>query len=215
MKSILLAVTALALLAGCSGGNESSGSGGQPSSSKSSSQPAAKTTLTESGRSAFQKTYISARGWAADAQPYMEESLPTQEVPGGDGKSAVWTTRFGSASKGTAKAFTWSGSDAPDAPSRGVTGGAEDSFNPSNRSTRTFDLAYLKVDSDQAIAEAEKHGGKKLLEKDPKLPVFYWLHWDASNNILAWNVMFGGTSGNSKLNVKLDATTGSFIKVEK
>jgi len=211
MKSILLALATLALLVGCSGGNESSGNAGNSKSS----QPVGKASITETGRSAFQKTYISARGWAADAQPYSEESQPTQEVPGGDGKATVWTARFGSASRGSAKAFTWSGSDAPDAPARGVNWRRRDSFNPSNRSTRTFDLGFLKVDSDQAIAEAAKHGGKKLLEKDSKMPVFYRLHWDPNDNILVWNVMFGGNGSDARLNVRLDATTGAFIKIEK
>jgi hypothetical protein len=213
MRSILLAVLAFAVFTGCSGGNGPSGNGSQSSVSKSAAPPAAKATVTETGRSAFQKTYISARGWAIDAQPYSEESQPTQEVPGSDGKAAVWTARFGSASKGSAKAFTWSGSDAPDAPARGVVGGSEDSFSPSNRSTRTFDLGFLKIDSDQAVAVALKHGGKRLLDKDPKLPVYYRLHWDSSNNVLVWNVMFGGSG--SELNVVLDATTGNFIKIAK
>ncbi|HEV2112527.1 MAG TPA: PepSY domain-containing protein, partial [Terriglobales bacterium] len=153
--------------------------------------------------------------WTPDAQPYSEESQPTQEVPGTDGKSAVWTVRFGSVARNASRAFTWSGSDAADAPARGVTGSPEDSFSPTNSSTRTFDVAYLKVDSDQAIAVAEKHGGDKLLKKDPKIPVYYRLRWDPSHNNLVWNVMFGGSGGNSKLNVQLDATTGSFIKIEK
>jgi hypothetical protein len=215
MKSILLAVLACAIFSGCSGSNEPSGGSNQSSASKGTAQPAANATITETGRSAFQKTYISARGWAADAQPYSEESQPTQDALGRDGKSAVWTARFGSAARGGAKAFTWSGSDAPDAPARGVIGGAEDSFSPSNRSTRTFDLGFCKLDSDQAVTEAEKHGGKKLLDKDPKMPVYYRLHWDSGDNVLVWNVMFGGNGSDSKLNVRLDATTGSFIKIEK
>lgn len=215
MKPILLAMLVIAIIAGCSGGNESTGNGGRSSSSKATPPPATKPTETETGRSAFQWTYISARGWTPDAQPYFEESHATQEVPGADGKSAVWTVRFGSVARNASRAFTWSGSDAADAPARGVSGSPEDSFSPSNRSTRTFDLAYLKVDSDQALAVAEKHGGDKLLKKDPKMAVYYRLQWDPSHNILVWNVMFGGTGNDSKLNVQLDATTGNFVKIEK
>jgi len=210
MKSIVLAALLLAILSGCSGNDSSSGG-----SSNAPAKPAAKATQTLTGRAAFQQTYVSARGWATDAKPYLEESQPTKEVTGSDGKSAVWTARFGSASRGLTKSYTWSGSSASDAPTRGVMGSAEDSFSAGNSSTRTFDLGFLKVDSNDAIEVAQKHGGKKLLDKDPSMPIYYRLRWDASNNGLVWNVMYGATGSGSKLNVQLDASTGQFIRIQK
>src|SRR5205807_9807395 len=109
----------------------------------------------------------------------------------------------------------WSGSSTSDAPTRGVMGSAEDSFSAGNSSTRTFDLGFLKVDSNDAIEVAQKHGGKKLLDKDPSMPIYYRLRWDASNNGLVWNVMYGATGSGSKLNVQLDASTGQFIRIQK
>ena len=48
------------------------------------------------GRAAFQKLYIAARGWARDAQPYRIESMITDDSKGKEGKSAVWRASFGS-----------------------------------------------------------------------------------------------------------------------
>ena len=50
-------------------------------------------------RSAFQKVYIAARGWAPDAKPYRLESTATSDGNGHDGKWAVWRGSFASASR--------------------------------------------------------------------------------------------------------------------
>lgn len=212
MKSIALAVLMVAVFSGCSGNNPPSSEGGGQ---KPGSSAAAKPTEALTGRAAFQQTYVSARGWARDTQPYLEESQPTKDVTGADGKSSVWTAGFGSASRGLAKSYTWSGSNASDAPSRGVQGNVEDTFSASNSSTRTFDLGFLKMDSNNAIEVAQKHGGKKLLDKTPSMPIYYRLHWDAADNALVWNVMYGGSGSDSKLNVMVDASTGKFIRIQK
>ena len=104
-------------------------------------------------------------------KPFRIESTPSPDGNGLDGKSAIWRASFASAIQHGVKPFFWSGSNAPDAPSRGVSPGNEDVYNPSNASTQIFDVAFLKVDSDQAFAEAQKHGGDKILEKDPTTPV--------------------------------------------
>jgi hypothetical protein len=204
MKSSIGALLALALITGCNTGN-------QPARSESKQAAATPATEAELGRAAFQKTYIAARGWASDAMPYNEYSQPTSEVPGEGGKSAVWTAGFGSAAKGLAKTFTWSGTNAPDAPARGITPSAEDTFNPRNISTRTFDLGFLKVESDQAFQIAQQHGGKKLTEKNSNIPVTYRLGWSGRDNQLQWHVIYG----DNQLSVAINATTGQFVRIEK
>lgn len=205
------ALMAMAIFAGCSSGNESpAGNAG----SSAPTQPAANAIQALPGRAAFQKTYISARGWQPDAMPYEEHSQPTKEAPGEDGKAAVWTAGFGSASRGLAKTFTWSGIDAPDAPPRGMTPSAEDEFNPKNSSTHTFDLGFLKIESDQAYKIAQEHGGKKLTDKNPKILIAYRLAWSQRDNELEWHVLYGGED-DPKLAVAINATTGQFIRIEK
>jgi len=167
------------------------------------------------GRAAFQKVFIAARNYAADVKPFRIESTPSTDANGHDGKSAIWRASFASAMQHGVKPFFWSGSNAPDAPSRGVSPGNEDSYNPGNASTQVFDVAFLKVDSDQAFAEAQKHGGDKVLEKDPNTPVIYICDWNHNTNELVWHVIYGDSRENAKLAISINASTDAFIRVEK
>ena len=166
-------------------------------------------------RSGFQKLYIAARGWNQDARPYRIDSLVTKDGNGHDGKWAVWRGGFASAAQRSAKTYVWSGSAAEGAPARGINPGIEDSYSPTNASTQTWDIQFLKIDSDQALATAQKHGGDKVLEKNPDTPVTYVCDWNHNTNQLIWHVIFGPNREGSKLTVSVDASTGEFIRVEK
>jgi hypothetical protein len=166
-------------------------------------------------RSGFQKLYVAARGWHQDATPYRLESSITTDGNGHDGKSAVWRASFASATTRAAKSYTWSGSNADGAPERGVIPGTEDTYNPSNSSTQVFDMAFLKIDSDQALATAQQHGGDKVFEKAPDTPVLYVCDWNHNTNQLTWHVIYGASRDGAKLTVAVDASTGQFIRVEK
>ena len=195
----------LALLAACSS------TASKPVESKPEPKPPESLT----GRSAFYKTFIAARNYAADVKPFRIESTPSNESDGHDGKSTIWRVSYASAIQRGVKPFFWSGSNAPDAPSRGISPGNEDVYNPSNASTQVFDPAFLKIDSDQAFAEAQKHGGDKLLEKDPATPVLYVCDWTHNTNELTWHVVYGASRETAKLTVAINASTGAFIRVEK
>lgn len=199
----------LLLVSACSSGNQQKS--GQPS-GEPAPQPAAPKTETSTGRIAFQRMYMAARTWTPDAQGFRLESQPTSDASGVDGRSAVWRARFGSSGKGAAKPIMWVGSIDPDAPARGLTPGGEDSFNPSNSSTRQFDIAFLRADSDKAFEIAQKRGGKKILDKDPKTPVRYLLNWDPQRNTLVWHVTYGEKN---LLRIAVNASTGEFIRVVK
>ena len=166
-------------------------------------------------RSGFQKLYIAARGWNQDARPYRIESVVTKDGNGRDGKWAAWRGGFASAAQRSAKTYVWSGSAAEGAPSRGINPGIEDSYSPTNASMQTWDIQFLKIDSDQALATAQKHGGDKVLEKAPDTPVTYVCDWNHNTNQLIWHVIFGPNREGSKLTVSVDASTGEFIRVEK
>lgn len=201
-----IAAIAFALLAGCNS---------EPP--KPAEAPKQETKAPEllTGRSAFYKTYIAARGWAADAKPFRIESSATSEGTGQDGKWAVWRIGFASPSQRAVKPYFWSGSNTGDAPSRGVSPGSEDNYNPSNASTQIFDAAFLKIDSDEAFNTAQKHGGDKVLEKDPKTIVNYSCEWNHNTNELVWHVIYGANRETAKLTVSVNASTGDFIRVEK
>jgi hypothetical protein len=166
------------------------------------------------GRTAFQKLYVASRGWNRDAEGFHLASALTKDSNGHDGKSGVWQATFASAAKKTAKPYTWCGSNDADV-DRGVTPGSEDSYSPTNTSTKVFDIAFLKRDSDDAYATALKHGGQKLLDKDPNQPVLYLLDWDASDNSLVWHVIFGESRTDRKLSVLVNASSGDYMRAEK
>jgi hypothetical protein len=204
--SLTVAVFAfLALFSGCESNTE------KPAQSKPEPKPVELLT----GRAAFQKVFIAARNYAADVKPFRIASTPSTDGNGRDGKSAIWTASFASAMQHGVKPFIWSGSNAPDAPSRGVSPGNEDTYNPNNASTQIFDVAFLKIDSDQAFAEAQKHGGDKVLEKNPDTPIIYVCDWNHNTNELIWHVIYGASRDDAKLTVAINATTGAFIRVEK
>ncbi len=199
-----LMMALLALLTACTS---------EPSKPAEPAKPAGPELIT--GRSAFQKVYIAARGWKPDAKPYRLESSATSDGNGHDGKWAVWRGSFASAMQRSVKSYTWSGSAADGAPPRGVNPGIEDSYNPSNSNTQVFDIAFLKIDSDEAFTTAQKHGGDKVLEKVPEMPVIYVCDWNHNTNELIWHVIYGASREGAKLTVSVNASTGEFIRVEK
>ena len=178
-------------------------------------QPEKKGPELMTARSAFQKVYIAARGWNQDSRPYRLASVATSDGNGHDGKWAVWVGSFASPATSREINFTWSGSTATGAPSQGINRGTEDSYSPTNANTHIWDMAFLKIDSDQAFTEAQKHGGDKVLEKSPDTPVIYVCDWNHNTNELVWHVIYGAAREGAKLTVSVNASTGAFIRVEK
>jgi len=200
-----------ALMISCSSEKKTETSSPSPPAAK----PAAKEAQYDTGRIAFQRMYLSARGWAADARPFRLQSQFTPDAPTSEGKAGLWRGSFASPSRRMMKLFVWSGLVGPDAPEQGVSFSAEDSWSASNTSTQPFDIAFLKVDSDKAYEVAQKNGGEKLTKKDPKQPVIFVLAWDSSKNQLVWHVLYGENPNDTKLRIAVDATTGNFLRVEK
>lgn len=200
------AVLLLSLLSACSS---------EPSKPAEPAKPEVKAPELLTARSGFQKVYVAARGWNQDARPYRLDSIATSDGNGRDGKWAVWRGSFASVTQRSAKTFTWSGSTADGAPSRGINPGIEDSYSANNASMLTWDVQFLKIDSDQALATAQKHGGDKILEKAPDTPVIYVCDWNHNTNQLVWHVIYGSSREGAKLTVSVDASTGEFIRVEK
>lgn len=159
------------------------------------------------GSSAFYKCYISARGWAADVQPYRVESEPTNDSKGRDGKAGEWRAGFASPSKRATRPYTWALGE--------VSHSVEDGYSPTNSSTQIFNVQFLKVDTDKAFSIAQEHGGDKLLEKEPDTPVFYVLEWNRQTNELLWHVIYGADRDTAKLRVAVNASSGEFSRVEK
>jgi hypothetical protein len=205
MKKLVSIALLLGILAGCTS---------QSSKPSEAEKPKPKPPELATGRTAFQKLYAAAHGWARDAQPYRLESQVTADGNGRDGRATIWRGWFASVLQRGVKPYVWSGSDSPDS-ERGITPGTEDNYNPANSSTAVFDVAYLKVDSDQALQVAQKHGGEKLLAKNPDTPIFYVLDWSRATNELIWHVIYGSSRNEAKLAVAVNASSGEFIRLEK
>lgn len=199
MKTILISIALLLSLTACT--------------SKTAVKPEEKTVQADTGRIAFQRLYVTARSWAADAQPVGLQSQALPEATGHEGKAAVWRATFASETRRRIKPYSWSGAAGKDEPAAGVSSEADDSYTPSNVSTRPFRVAFLKTDSDKAFEVAQQHGGKALIEKNPDLPVSYTLSWDAAQEQLVWHVRYGASE--NSLQVVVDAATGAFLRVEK
>jgi hypothetical protein len=213
----LIAISIAVTLTACS----SAPSGNTKSAEQSSAAPAPPPAETETGHIAFQKLYVVSRGWAPDTEPvrlesenYARHDSNDPALLGRDGKSAVWRGVYASPARSSMKTYIWSGLTGPDS-KPGITPGNEDPYSASNTSTRTFQLVYLKKDSDQAFDTAQKHGGAALLKKDPKMPVNYILDWDTRRNLLEWSVLYGESKNDPKLDVVVNATTGEFLRAEK
>jgi hypothetical protein len=207
MKKVVVTILSLLALAACSS---------QPSkTTEETAKPAPKQAELSTGRPAFQRLYVAAHGWAPDARPYQIVSQLTRESIGHDGKSGVWRAGFASAVRRAIKPYVWSGLDADDAPSPGISPGVEDTYNPANTSTQAFDIGFLKVDTDKAFEVAQKHGGEKLLQKDPKQPVVYICDWNPRENMLIWHVIYGTGPDDARLRVAVNASSGDFLRVEK
>lgn len=208
MKRFFSAIAMAAVLAGCSSSPPSA-----EKAAEAKPEPPKLELLT--GRVAFQKLFVTARSWAPDAKPFRLESEAVKQAPGTDGKAGIWRGYFASPGKRALKPYIWSGLSGPDAPERGINPGTEDTFNPANTSTQPFDFAFLKSDSDQAFEVAQAHGGKKLVDADPQQPIKYMLVWNPSSNQLIWHVLYGSSEADAKLRVAVDASTGTFLKLEK
>jgi hypothetical protein len=210
IKAVFLSF-ALVSLVSCSSDKKP----GTESASQPAAKPAAKEAQYDTGRTAFQRIYLSARLWAPDAKPFRLQSQFTAAAPTAAGKAGLWRASFASPSRRMMKLFVWSGLVGPDAPEQGISFSAEDSWSPSNSSTQPFDMAFLKVDSDKAYEVAQKNGGEKLTRKDPQQAVILALSWDPAANQLIWHVLYGENPTEAKLRIAVDATTGAFLRVEK
>ena len=166
------------------------------------------------GKNCLSQMANSAARWQPDALPVHMESGLNAESNGHDGKSTIWRAMFASATRGTNRTFTCSGSRLKTEEPIGVTVSTELGSSPDiNRSM--FQPMLLIVDSDKAYEVAGQNGGANVLKKDPQQPVLYTLDWDAKNKELVWVVMYGTSRSDSKGVGVINASTGKFLRAGK
>ena len=162
-------------------------------------------------RYALQQMYITARGWAPDAQVLQMSSLDLKAVKSVEGKAGAWACTFVTQSRRRTRPFTYSvvavpGSDLQ----KGPAGGAEEIWVPGQ--TRPFFIQDVKTDAVAAYATAMKKGAE-YAKKHPELPVKFLLEWTRLLRHPAWRVIWGESVALSNFSVYFDATTGEFVKI--
>src|SRR5437764_13171280 len=128
------------------------------------------------GRQAFQKMFPMARGWARDAQPLLMQSYNLQQVKAEKGKAGAWQATFVSVSLSRARPYSWSAVEAEGNLHKGVFAGLEQSWAGPTGQQIPFDIAAIRIDSDQAYQAAMKNKEAVALNKKyPVKPVMFLL----------------------------------------
>jgi hypothetical protein len=161
------------------------------------------------GRQAFQRMYPQARGWAPDAQPLQITSLNLAQLKADQGKAGVWQVVFVSPSLGKSKTYSWSAVEA-DNLHEGVFGGPQEDYTPRSDSS-PFQIAAIKVDSDEAFATAAKESAD-YIQKNPGKPVIFLMELGKRFPDVTWRVIWGDSVGTSDYSVFVDGTTGKYLE---
>lgn len=159
------------------------------------------------GRHAFQEMFPQVRTWAIDALPVQLRSINLTQVKASEGMAGAWQATFFSPSTGHAKTYTWSAIDAPGNLHKGVFGGPDESA----RSPKTFLLAAIRVDSDEAYKAAAAKSAD-YVKKHPDKPVQFILELTNRFPQLVWRVVWGDSVNTSDYSVFVDAATGQFLE---
>jgi hypothetical protein len=162
-------------------------------------------------RFAFQRMYLQARGWAADAQPLRISDISLKEVASEAGKAAAWRATFVSAQLGKSRSYSYSVVESPGNAYEGVLPGREESWSGSSGQARPFLHQMLKVDSDAAYVAAANES-KPYLKKNPSVPVHFLLEYTPRFPNPAWRVFWGETLGSSSYSVFVDGSTGRYLQ---
>lgn len=163
-----------------------------------------------SGKDAFYKVYVTARGWAPDVQCVSVSSIPMSEVKYVPGKAGAWQVTVFSPSKLRKRTYTWSAVESVGNLHEGVFAGAEDAYRPDAKS-RPFLIAALKTDTTEALKVAEEKS-TEYMKKNPDMRINFLLELGGKHPDPTWRVIWGDSVGTSGHSVFVDATTGTYLE---
>lgn len=159
------------------------------------------------GRRAFQEMYPMVRTWAIDALPVQLQSINLSQVKSGPGTAGAWEGTFFSAAKGKTKMYTWSAVESEGNLHKGVFAGPEESAS----SKKTFPIAALRIDSDEAYKVAVSKSAD-YIKKHPDMHVLFVLEMTNRFPQLPWRVVWGESLSISDYSVFVDASSGEFLE---
>lgn len=157
----------------------------------------------------LQKMYVTARSWAPDAQVLSMSNLDLKEVKSVGGKAGAWECTFVTERRHRARRYTYSEVAASGLP-KGVFGGSEDAWYPSNQQ-RPFFIQAVKTDSVAAYETALKKSAE-YVKKHPDMAMKFLLEFSKELRNPAWRVVWGESVAMSDYSVYVDATTGAYVK---
>jgi hypothetical protein len=162
------------------------------------------------GRFAFQRMFMQAKGWAVDAQPLTLTAIFLKQVPIEPGKCGAWQATFVSPQKAKAKTYTLSVVDTGGI-REGVLAGREETWSGPRGQEQPFNPQALHIDTTDAYTTASKKS-TDFIKKNPNLPVLFQLEQTPRFPNLTWRVFWGETIGSSRYSVFVDASTGVYLQ---
>jgi hypothetical protein len=197
--SLRAAVCALTLmLAGCSN---------PPPQKKAEEKPPEPVT----GRYALYQMYQMGRSIGPNVEVLRLNSIHLPAVKTERGKAAAWQVMFVSPARGKARGYTYSVIEAEGNLHKGSFAGLEETWTGPRGPVRTFVLAAVKVDTDEAYKTALKYAAE-YEKKNPDKNVSFLLEGNTRFGNPSWRVIWGESVGTSNFSVFVDASTGEYLQ---
>lgn len=162
------------------------------------------------GRQALQSTFVTARGWAADAEPVRIRNYNLLDVPSEDGKAGAWEVTYASAAMRAVRSFTWSAVEAQGL-KKGSWGGSQGSYSPGSSRDVPFQPSVLGVDTPDVLMVALEHAKSYLEGEGEKPQITFLLEQSPRHPQLSWRVMWGDSPSKAQYSVYVDAANGEFL----
>ncbi len=174
---------------------------------------AAKPVEPVTGRYAFHQMFAAARTWSPDIQGLKLISINLPAVKHVEGKAAAWQVVFVSQAKQKSKSWTYSVVEAEGNLHKGVFAGSEESYSGPRGTTKPFNIAALKSDSDDAFKVATgKPTATEYAKKNPTKEILYQLELTNRSPNPTWRVVWGESVSSSNFSIVVDATSGQYLE---
>jgi hypothetical protein len=201
-RAVLVVCSAAVLYVGCS----------SPTPKKEEAKEPEKPPEPVSARFAFQQMYVTARGWAADAQGLSMSSIRLETVKEDTpGESGAWQAVFVSPSRNRAKRYTYSVVESAGNLHQGVYGNVEESWSGPRPTAQPWVIQAFKIDSTEAYQTAAKRSAE-YMKKNPNTPITFLLEQTSRHPFLTWRVLWGESVGTSNYSVLVNASTGQYVE---
>ncbi len=164
-----------------------------------------------SSRYAIEQMYITARSWQRDAMPLRLVNIDIPEVKSEAGKFGAWQCTFVSGHSARTLSYSVVKSAAAGL-SKGVNIGQPDSWPGSG--PKPFTLTAFQTDATVAMEVAMKKGAD-YVKKNPDAKINFLLEHPTRFVNPVWRVIWGESVTKSNYSVYVDATNGTFVKIER